>query len=103
MTLQIKQYDLEIQRMTQTEHAETQPLLTIHGIGHITALTFVRMLCSMRQIIAAWSRWPTLQRLCLEEEISISLQTRATGMESRLLSVRPKISCRAFPRPGPGR
>jgi transposase len=56
MTLQIKQYDLEIQRMTQIEHAETQPLLTIHGIGDITALTFVRMLCSMRQIIAAWSR-----------------------------------------------
>ena len=27
--------------MTQTEYAETQPLLTIHGIGHITALTFV--------------------------------------------------------------
>jgi transposase len=41
MTLQIKQYDREIQRMTQTEYAETQPRLTIHGIGHITALTFV--------------------------------------------------------------
>jgi transposase len=41
MTLKIKQYDREIQRMTQTEYAETQPLLTIHGIGHITALTFV--------------------------------------------------------------
>jgi transposase len=41
MTLKIKQYDREIQRMTQTEYAETQPLLTIYGIGHITALTFV--------------------------------------------------------------
>jgi len=41
MTLKIKQYDREIQRMTQTEYAETQPLLTIHGVGHITALTFV--------------------------------------------------------------
>jgi transposase len=41
MTVKIKQYDREIQRMTQTEYAETQPLLTIQGVGHITALTFV--------------------------------------------------------------
>jgi transposase len=41
ISLKIKQYDREIQRMTQTEFAETRPLLTIHGIGHITALTFV--------------------------------------------------------------
>jgi transposase len=41
MTLKIKQYDREIQRMTQIEYAETQPMLTIHGIGDITALTFV--------------------------------------------------------------
>jgi transposase len=25
----------------QTEYAETQPMMTIHGVGHITALTFV--------------------------------------------------------------
>src|SRR6202000_1407342 len=30
-----------IQRLTQTEYAETQAMMTIHGIGHITALTFV--------------------------------------------------------------
>jgi transposase len=41
MTIKIKQYDREIQRMTQTEYADTQPLLTIQGVGHITALTFV--------------------------------------------------------------
>src|SRR5271170_2490536 len=41
MTVKIKQYDREIQRMTQTEYAETQPLLTVQGVGHITALTFV--------------------------------------------------------------
>jgi transposase len=41
ITLKIKQYDREIQRMTQTEYAETQPMMTIHGVGHITALTFV--------------------------------------------------------------
>src|SRR6202000_2004252 len=41
MTLKIKQYDRDIQRMTQTEYAETQPMMTIHGVGHITALTFV--------------------------------------------------------------
>ncbi|MFC5861693.1 IS110 family transposase [Acidicapsa dinghuensis] len=41
MTLKIKQYDREIQRMTQTEYTETQSMMTIHGVGHITALTFV--------------------------------------------------------------
>src|SRR5580692_5229369 len=41
MTLKIKQYDREIQRLTQTENAETQAMMTIHGVGHITALTFV--------------------------------------------------------------
>jgi hypothetical protein len=33
MTLQIKQYDREIQRMTQTEYAETQPLLATERLG----------------------------------------------------------------------
>ncbi len=41
MTLKIKQYDKDIQRLTQTEYVETQAMMTIHGIGHITALTFV--------------------------------------------------------------
>ena len=41
MTIKIKQFDREIQRMTQIEYAETQPLLTIQGVGHITALTFI--------------------------------------------------------------
>jgi len=41
MTLKIKQYDRDIQRMTQTEYVETQAMMTIHGVGHITALTFV--------------------------------------------------------------
>jgi transposase len=41
MTLKIKQYDREIQRMTENEYAETQPLLTIYGVGYLTALTFV--------------------------------------------------------------
>ena len=38
MTLKIKQFDRETQRMTQTEYGETQPLLTIQGVGHITLL-----------------------------------------------------------------
>ncbi len=41
MTLNIKQYDRDIQRMTQTEYVETQAMMTIHGVGHITAVTFV--------------------------------------------------------------
>ncbi len=34
MTLKIKQYGRNIQRMTQTEYAETQPMMSIHGVGH---------------------------------------------------------------------
>jgi transposase len=41
MTLKIRQYDRQILELTQTEYPETQALLKIHGVGHITALTFV--------------------------------------------------------------
>ncbi len=46
MTLKIKQYDRDIQRLTQTEYAETQAMMKIHGVGHITALTFVLTLAT---------------------------------------------------------
>jgi transposase len=61
MTIKIKQFDREIQRMTQTEYAETQPLLTIQGVGHITALTFVLTLGDTRtanMIRDSWGRDP---------------------------------------------
>jgi transposase len=41
MTLKIKQYDRQIQLLTQTEYPETQALLKVQGVGYITALTFV--------------------------------------------------------------
>jgi transposase len=41
ITLKIKQYDREIQLLTQTEYPETQALLKVQGVGYITALTFV--------------------------------------------------------------
>jgi transposase len=41
MTVKIKQYDRQIQQLGQTEYPETQALLKVHGIGHLTALTFV--------------------------------------------------------------
>jgi len=41
MTLKIKQYDLQILERTQTEYPETQALLEVQGVGHITALTYV--------------------------------------------------------------
>ena len=41
MTLKIKQYDRQIQQLGQTEYPETQALLKVHGVGHLTALTFV--------------------------------------------------------------
>jgi transposase len=41
MTVKIKQYDREIQRLTETEYPETQALIKVYGVGHLTALTFV--------------------------------------------------------------
>ena len=41
MALKIKQYDRLILELTQTEYPETQALLKVQGVGHITALTFV--------------------------------------------------------------
>jgi transposase len=37
MTLKIKEYDRQILELTQTEYPETQALLKVHGVGHITA------------------------------------------------------------------
>jgi transposase len=46
MTLRIKQYDRQIQEVGQTEYPETQALQKVHGVGPITALTFVLTLGS---------------------------------------------------------
>jgi transposase len=46
MTLKIKQYDRQIQQLGQTQYPETQALLKVHGVGHLTALTFVLTLGS---------------------------------------------------------
>jgi transposase len=41
MTLKTKQYDRQIQLLTQTEYPETQALLKVQDVGYITALTLV--------------------------------------------------------------
>jgi transposase len=41
MTLKIKHYDQQIQQLGRAKYPETQALLKVHGVGHITALTFV--------------------------------------------------------------
>jgi transposase len=46
MTVKIKSYDRQIQQLGQTEYPEAQALLKVHGVGHLTALTFVLMLGS---------------------------------------------------------
>jgi hypothetical protein len=46
MTVKIKQYDRQIQLLGQTQYPETQALLKVHGVGHLTALTFVLTLGS---------------------------------------------------------
>jgi hypothetical protein len=37
MTMKIKQYDRQIQELGQAKYPETQALLKVHGVGHITA------------------------------------------------------------------
>src|SRR5271167_909807 len=41
MTIKIKQYDRQIQELGQAKYPETKALLKVHGVGHLTALTFV--------------------------------------------------------------
>ena len=45
MTVKIKQYDRAIQRLTETVYPETQALINVYEVGHLTALTFVLTLC----------------------------------------------------------
>src|SRR5450755_3228763 len=46
MTVKIKQYDRTIKRLVETEYPETQALLQVYGVGHLTALTYVLTLGS---------------------------------------------------------
>jgi transposase len=46
MTLKIKQYDRQIQELGQARYSETQALVKVPGVGHLTALTFVLTLGS---------------------------------------------------------
>ncbi len=46
ITVKIKLYDRQIQQLGQTEFPETQALLKVHGVGHLTALPFVLTLGS---------------------------------------------------------
>jgi transposase len=50
MTLKIKHYDRQILELTQTEYPETQALLKVQGVGHITALTFVLTLGNKQRL-----------------------------------------------------
>jgi hypothetical protein len=40
MAVKIKQYDREIQRLTEAAYPETQALVKVYGVGNLTALTF---------------------------------------------------------------
>jgi transposase len=41
MTVKIKEYDRAIKQLTETEYPETQALIKVYGVGHLTALTFI--------------------------------------------------------------
>jgi transposase len=46
MTVKIKQYDRQIQELRQTKYPETQALVKVPGVSHLTALTFLLTLGS---------------------------------------------------------
>jgi transposase len=54
MALKIKQYDRQIQLLTQTEYPETQALLKVQGVGYITVLTFVLTLGNEERFGRSW-------------------------------------------------
>src|SRR5437899_10260778 len=39
MTVKIKEYDRAVKQLTETEYPETQALIKVYGVGHLTALT----------------------------------------------------------------
>jgi transposase len=41
MTVKIKQYDRAIKELAETVYPETKALISVYGMGHLTALTFV--------------------------------------------------------------
>jgi transposase len=41
MTMKIREYDRMIQKLTEEQYPETQALIKVYGVGHLTALTFV--------------------------------------------------------------
>lgn len=49
MTAKIEHYDRQIQQLGQAEYSESQALLKVHGVGHLTALTFVLTLGSKQR------------------------------------------------------
>jgi hypothetical protein len=46
MTLKIEQYGRQIRQLGEAQYPETQALLKVPGVGHLTALTFVLTLGS---------------------------------------------------------
>jgi transposase len=76
MTIKIKQYDRQIQQLGQMEYPETQALLKVNGVGHITALTYVLTFGSKQRFVRSrdvgypssccyelW--WSSLKRLAI--------------------------------------
>jgi transposase len=71
MTVKIKQYDREIQKLTETTYPETQALIKVYGVGHLTALTFVPTLGDKQRFqrsrdvgcYLGLRHWATRQRL----------------------------------------
>jgi transposase len=43
MTVKIKEYDRAIKQLTETEYPETQALIKVYGVGHVTALTVLTL------------------------------------------------------------
>ena len=77
MTLKIKQYDRQILKLTQTEYPETQALLKIQGVGHITALTFV-LTWATSSASSAGAMWAVISA-CDHDAVSLAIEILSSG------------------------
>jgi hypothetical protein len=69
----------QILELTQTEYPETQALLKIHGVGHITALTFVLTLGNTSSASSEVEMWAAISA-CDHDAASRAIAIRNSAL-----------------------
>ena len=77
MTVKIKEYDRAIKKLTETEFPETQALIKVYGVGHLTALTYVLTL-GKRNASSEVETWAAISA-CDRSEANQETATRSSA------------------------